>query len=449
MPELSLPWGKQELKVTLPEHWKLQQVARSSLPAAGEDWPQRMAAALGQPTGELSLAQLLAARRNGRIVLVVEDMTRHSPLPAILDVVMREVEHARVPSDQVEIVIAAGMHLPLTAEQAATKLGPYASSLRWRCNPWQDPSQYVHVGDVDAMPVLIDRGVAEADLRIIISSVSPHMQAGFGGGYKMFTPGCASIQTIRALHQLGLGDKAEQRVGTDSAHNAMRQAIDRAGVLVDAHKGKSFAIQYVLDEADLPSLMAAGDVQSAQQMLAKRCNVACGVVVETPADVVVVDAHPRDYDLWQSFKCIANTIWAARPNGVIICLTRCEAGAEGMKLPRWTLSGTWARRLVRLFGGTRLAALVNRLAPSLASDASFFIRIALQTIHRNTVLMVSPTLAAMEKPFPGLSVYATFEEAVQAATRILGRSPQRVIAFPSGGTTFPILAATPARSTQE
>jgi hypothetical protein len=34
------------MKITLPEHWKLQQVARSSLPPAGADWPDRLAVQL-------------------------------------------------------------------------------------------------------------------------------------------------------------------------------------------------------------------------------------------------------------------------------------------------------------------------------------------------------------------------------------------------------------------
>jgi nickel-dependent lactate racemase len=443
MPEVTAPWGDGEMKILLPEHWKLQQVARASLPPAGENWPDRLAEALSQPTGELSLTQLLAARRDGKIVLVVEDMTRHSPLEAILNLVFREIEHAQIAAENVEIVFATGMHQPMTAEQASSKLGRHAQAFRWRCNPWHDRREYVHLGNVGKTPVLVDRGVAEAGLRIIISSVSPHLQAGFGGGYKMILPGCAHIETIRELHRLGLDRRARQLVGTEADRNEMRTAIDRGGQLLDSSGGKSFAIQYVLDDADMPTFLAVGEVCAVQQMLAKRCSAACGVIIEQPADVLVVNAFPRDFDLWQSFKCIPNTRFAARRNGVIICLARCEAGMEGMKVPRWSISGGLARWVVRLFGGETLAALMMRLAPSLAGDAAFFIRLALQTIHRNTVLMVSPALAALGKPFPGLTVYADVQQAIAAAARILGPGSQRVIVFPAGGITFPVQAAQP------
>ena len=128
-----------------------------------------------------SLAQLVAARRNGRIAVVVEDMTRHSPLEQILDVVMREIHHARVSDENVEIVFATGMHPPVRPDEAEAKLGRFARSLSWRSNDCEHRSAHVRRGTVGNVPIWIDRGVAEADLRVIVSSVSPHLQAGFGG----------------------------------------------------------------------------------------------------------------------------------------------------------------------------------------------------------------------------------------------------------------------------
>ncbi len=440
MPDLAVPWGADELKISLPAHWQFQQVASASLRPAGADWLDRLAVAMNQPCAGEPLGKLLSARRAGRIVIIVEDATRHSPLEQILKTVMREIRHAGVADDQVEIFFAAGMHPPLTPDQAAEKLGPLSQQVRWRCNPWQRKDPYVCVGSVGKLAVEVDRGVATADLRIIVSSVSPHLQAGFGGGYKMLFPGCASLETIRGLHRLSLGRSARQLVGTDSQSNPMRATIDAAGQLVDAHAGRSFCVGYILDDDNLPSQIAAGEVAAAQQMLAKQCSAACGVVCGPPADVVITSAHPRDLDLWQCFKCIPNTLWAARPNGVIIALARSEAGLGGMNVPRWPLSAAWSRRLVRLLGPEALASLLMRLIPQLAGDAAFFVRLALQTLYRNTVFMVSPALHEVSLVFPGVEIFATVGEAVTAAEAVLGKGPQRVIVFPSGGITFPVLA---------
>jgi nickel-dependent lactate racemase len=440
MPEVSLPWGQDgPLKVLLPDHWALQQVAETSLPPAGDDWPDRLGQALAQPTGELPLGQLIAARRTGRIVVVVEDFSRHSPLADILGVVMAELARQRVGLERVEVVFATGMHPPMSPAQARVKLGTMAETVRWRSNRCKERSRYVRLGRVGAVDLWIDRSVVEADLRIVISSVTPHLQAGFGGGHKMFLPGCAALETIRQLHRLGVGRRPRPWVGTDAAHNPMRAVIDAAGALLAAH-GKSFAVQYVLDDADRPTFIATGDMAAAQQMLAKRCAVACGVVLERTADVLLVNAYPRDCDLWQSFKGIANTRWAARAGGVILCFARCTDGMQGMDVPHWPLMG-WrtARGLVRLLGSETLAGLLTRLAPNLAGDAAFFVRLALQAIHRNTIFMVSPALAASRRTFPGLRIFGDPAKAIAAAGRILGESPQRVVVFPTGGTSYPVL----------
>lgn len=444
MPELSVPWGRQELQIPLPDGWQVQQVASPSLQAAPEDWPDRLAATLGQPVAGEPLERLLMARRAGRIALIVEDITRHSPVAEILSVVMREIDHAEIPAERVEIVFATGMHPPMSVEQARQTLGPLADRIRWRSNPWDDRSAHVCLGAVGRAPVWVDRGVASADLRILISSVSPHLQAGFGGGYKMLLPGCAHLETIRGLHRLGLGRRMRQLIGLEAERNPMRAAIDEGGRLVDAAGGRSFAVQFILDAADHPAIWAAGDVMATQQMLAKQCSVACGVVMHAAADVLITNAHPRDFDLWQCLKSIPNTMWAVRPGGAIICLARCEAGLYGMRVPPWPLSPSWMRRLVRLLGPETISSTLTRLVPGLAGDAAFFVRLAARAAYRNHMIMVSPALHAAGVRFPGLHIVPGVAEAVAWAERILPRGgPRRAVVFPYGGITFPIPALEP------
>jgi nickel-dependent lactate racemase len=437
MAEITLPWGADNLMVDLPETWDVRQVAEPDLRPASDDWPVRLARALAQPDSGRPLSKLLQARRSGRVCILVEDVTRHSPLPEILKPVLREISHAGFTREQVEIFFCTGMHPAMTPEQASEKLGALADNWPWRSNPWEDPSRFVTVGTVGGGPVAIDRGVAAADLRIVVSSVSPHLQAGFGGGFKMFFPGCASLETIRTLHRQGLGRSARQLVGLGPARNRMRAFIDAAGGLVDQYHGRTFAVQYVLDTENQPTFFAAGNPAETQEMLTKQCAVSCGVVVSEPADVVIADASPRDYDLWQSFKSIAHAQWAARPGGVIICATRCEAGMEDMSPPSWPLSPAWTRRVVRWLGPESVSSLVTRLVPRLAGDAAFFVRMGLQAIHRNPVLFVSPPLAE-QGPFPAVEIHGEFAGAVRSTRRILGDGPQRVVVFPQGGVTYPI-----------
>ncbi len=442
MADISIPWGDEMLTASLPADWTVQQIATPAIPSADDDWPERLADALAQPEGTPSLGKLLAARPNGRIVVVVEDLTRHSPLPIILEAVFREFHHANIPDENIEIFFATGMHPPLTDEEAAGKIGPgLAGKINWRCNPWRDRDAYVNLGSVRAggatIDLLADRGVVSADLRIIVTSVSPHLQAGFGGGYKMFVPGCAHLETIRRLHLLSVPRRHSRQVGQPARLNRMRRLIDAAGQAVDAAGGKSFGVQYILDADDRLGAVAAGDVTACQRMLAKHCAAGCGVLLDAPADVVIVNAWPRDFDLWQAFKAIANTCWAARENGVIICLARCPGGVN-MPTPKFPISPGFVRRVVRLFGANALASLMTRLIPTLSGDAAFFVRLAMQILQRNTILMVSPAIADADQKMPGLPLYADPTDAFADADAMLPKGPKRVVVFPAGGVSYPI-----------
>jgi len=438
MPDISMPWGAGTLSLALPESWRIQQVAEPTTWPAGQDWKDRLGRALTDPATGPSLSRLLAARRGGKVVIILEDITRHSPLPEILRIVMREIKHAGIDQDQLELFFASGMHPPMTPRQVAEKISPEMTRLHWRCNPWHDPKAYESIGRIGRMDVRIDRNVLEADLRIIISSVSVHLQAGFGGGYKMIVPGCAALETIRQLHRLGLRDTQHQLVGSDADRNPMRRAIDAAGNLLEARGGANFAVHYLLDADNMPSFIAAGEVTATQRMLAKQCSVATGVMIDNPADVLIASAYPRDHDLWQSFKCIANTRWACRPDGVIICLTRCQAAMQGMRVPKWPINPTWMRRIMQSLGADAVSSLITRLVPGLAGDAAFFVRMAAQALQRNPLVMVSPILHASGGKFPGLEVVPSMEHAVAYCRRLLGDGPQRVTVFPAGGTTYPI-----------
>ncbi|MCP4374911.1 MAG: DUF2088 domain-containing protein [bacterium] len=444
MPAISLPWVDNDLSINLPDNWSVQQTASNQLIPGNKNWTDRLAAALNKPDTALPLEKLLSARADGRIVLIIEDITRHSPVPQILETLMREIRHSHIADEQVSVVFANGMHPPMTYDEAAEKLGPEVDNLKWRNNPWHDRSQYVSVGSAGKIDYLVDRQVAEADLRIVISAVCPHLQAGFGGGFKMIFPGCSHLETIRPLHRLGLGRRAKQMVGTDAEKNAMRMAIDTGGKLLDAYGGVTFAVHYLLDDNNHPVHIGAGDPISTQRMLAKQCSIACGILTPAPlSDVLITNAFPRDFDLWQSFKAVANTRWAARPGGVIICMSRCEAGLNGMEPPKWPLSAAWTRRIVRWLGPEALCSLMLRLIPRLAGDAGFFVRMGMQTIHRNPIFLVAPPLHETGANFPGLEVFATPEDAFEAANKILGEGPQKVTVFPAGGTTFPVPTAGP------
>jgi hypothetical protein len=92
-----------------------------------------------------------------------------------------------------------------------------------------------------------------------------------------------------------------------------------------------------------------------------------------------------------------------------------------------------------MMGADSLASLLTRLVPRLAGDAAFFVRLALRTLERNTVMMVCPTLARSGKGLVGLPMFESPEQAFAEAESQLGQGPKRVLFFPAGGVSYPIL----------
>ncbi|MCD4824299.1 MAG: lactate racemase domain-containing protein [Phycisphaerae bacterium] len=439
MADIQVPWGTGKLSVPIPSHWKLVQVAEPALRPAPEDWPERLAMALQKPVAGEPLSNMLAAAKDGKITLVVDPPVPQSPLGKIIEIVLREIRHAGIADEQLEIVFATGSHPPVSPDKVEACLGPAAEGIAWRTNPWSESHGYIHLGRIGKLDVQIDRGVVESDLRIVISSVSPHLRAGFSGGYKMFLPGCAHLSSIRVLRRQGVSRKWRQLVGADAGANPVRATTDAAGAMVDAYHGNSFSIQYLLDGENNPVSLAAGEPMPTYQMVSKQCAVACGIMPERPADVLIANAYPRDRDPWQCFKCISNTCRAARPDGVIICLAGCHAGLDEIKPMYWPLKPAWTRKLLRLLGPEATRSLTDRFIAPLAGDFQKFIRLTVGILQRNHLLMVSPTMAEKGMSFPGITMFYSVADALAAAEKILGRGPQRVAVYPAGGVSYPVM----------
>lgn len=445
MADCQVPWGDGQLSLSLPEHWTLVQEAQPAVKPAPADWADRLAVALNRPAGSPPLCEILAGLpAAARIVILLEDITRHSPLEEILPIILRELGHARIRDSQVELVFATGMHRVMNEQEARSKIGALADRFAWRSHDAADAEAHVSVGRVPfagrpgELDVQIDRGVMAADLRIVVASVSPHLQAGFGGGAKMFVPGCSAMDTIAQVHLQGLPRRSRPMVGTTPATNPMRRMIDAAAALIDRAGGATFAVQYLLDAQDKPSAVVAGDLAAGHTMLAKLCATATGVVVERPCDILIANAAPRDFDLWQSFKCIMNTRWAVRRNGIIIVLARCPGGRV-MPAPPWPLSPTWTRRVIRWLTPEAVTSLANRLAKNINPEAQFFIKMATETIARNPLLVYAPQLVQRGEGFPGLHLFGQLDGLFAAADKMLPAGSRRVIVFPFGGASYPIL----------
>jgi nickel-dependent lactate racemase len=104
--------------------------------------------------------------------------------------------------------------------------------------PWLN---LVHVGDTKlGTPLWVNKTYNDADVKIAIGGVVPHMLAGYGGGAKIVLPGVCGMQTLEANHASTVRTGAGAGVGIITE---MRKDIEDAASIV----GLDFSINVIFN----------------------------------------------------------------------------------------------------------------------------------------------------------------------------------------------------------
>ena len=357
------------------------------------------------------------------VAIVVDDPSRWTPVREALPIVLRRLHAAGFDREDVTISVGVGRHHAVDAEAMRRRLGDsIAAGYRCFSPPVDDLSAYVDLGPTPhGVPVRIFRPVAEADLRILIGSVLPHLQAGFGGGYKLILPGTSHRTTLGALHRQGLDGQSDpagllgERCGRqpDAASDPCRSRAART-VLVDqppcsAVMGQVFRI-------------VAGHPERVQDLLAaearRRLQAPTGTRRQTWSWRATT---PGRATRCKASKCCFTT---ARPAGPAVCWSACSGptplrsiarspsppcGASRRQAPGEDgRSGGCCRRLRRIVGAS-------------GSPAAFMLHWACELVVDRTVLVLRPTASRTDRAAPGSR--PAFRRSIRAlARRRRGRS---------------------------
>ncbi len=431
---ISLPWGKEQIDLALPESWQLDgQLEPASLPPVADPLLE-VRRSLAAPIGTRRLGELY--RPGMRLALVIDDISRPTPVGCILPEVLAELERAGLRREDVALIPALGLHRPMETAEVLQRAGLAAlGGLRVENPNCDDPAGLVFLGATSrGTPVWINKTVAEADLVVSIGCIEPHIIASFGGGYKNLVPGVAGRATVAHNHSLNCTPGTFNMVGQPIEGNPMRLDLEEAAAKVH---GQVFIVNAVLNNHLQVVRIVAGDPIAAHR---EGCRVSAqlyGVPVPHPADVIISSSHPMDSDLRQGVKALANNIRAARRGGVAITLVRAEEGVG--------VFGLANRKLPLSKGALKsLAPLLVKLVPRLklngmGEEDRFFLYFALQAMRMSTLIMVAPTIPETVKAnLPFVEFTDTAEQAVAMAARRLPPRA-RALAFPHGGITYPVL----------
>jgi hypothetical protein len=434
---ISIPWGAPggSLDLAWPAAWPEPDVVRPDLSGALADYPAALASALGAPLGMARVGDGLGA--GSTVAIVVDDPSRWTPVREALPAVLERLHAAGVRREDVSISVGVGRHIAVDAGSMRKRVGDaVADAYACHSPPVDDLSAYVDLGTTaEGVPVRVFRPVARADLRILIGSVLPHLQAGFGGGYKLIFPGTSHRSTLAAIHAKGLGgDDAGRLLGSDASENPMRRAIRAAAGML----GPCLSISHLIGSPGQVFRVRSGHPDAVQDDLAAEVRRRYRAPDGPAVDLVVAGNNPWPGDPMQSFKVLLQHRAAGRPGSVLVGFFWTDPAEVDRSFPMGPMRAIAASGAVGGWVIRNGLAMADRVASSLHARSEFMIRWARELVVDRTVLIYAPPL--YERIGGRLGPVRVFDdraalwraaaEALQGVDRPIARI------FPQGGLTY-------------
>ena len=275
-----------------------------------------------QPLDSPPLSNLAQGKINA--VIVVDDLTRPTPLELLLPLIFEQLEKGGIRRSSIQILVGGGAHPPLSTEEIKRKLGQQfdcgctllTHDARSGCSPMGR--------SMAGTPYQVNTHVLHADLRICVGSILPHNVSGFGGGAKLLVPGVAGIETILQFHQI---QKYIDNNTLKLKKNASRAFMEDAAKQVPL----DFIVNVVVNPDRSIAGLFCGDFVAAHRegsLLAKK-------VYATRAphgvDVAVLNAYPKDNSFYQCTNGI--NVLRSSPHRVLHkdgTTVFCSAASQGM-----------------------------------------------------------------------------------------------------------------------
>ena len=318
--KVKLAYGKTGLVIDVPED-RATVVQPQYLPGLPDQYGA-IRTAIRDPVGGASPLRKLA-EPSDIVAISVCDITRPMPTSTILPVVLEEL--ARVPDENIVILIATGTHRANSPDELRDMLGAQIVERFTVVNHDAfNPSGVAHMGKtLGGIPILLNRLWAEADVRVTLGFVEPHFFAGFSGGPKMVAPGLAAFETTMTLHNAEMIGNPNATWGVtvgNPIHDAIRQIAAQTGV--------DFSVEVTLNRDHQVTSVYAGDLETAHRAASRFAKSVAMQPVEEPFDVVVTtnSGYPLDMNLYQSVKGMSAAAQVVKRGGTIICAAECSDG---------------------------------------------------------------------------------------------------------------------------
>jgi nickel-dependent lactate racemase len=422
--KIPLAFGKSELIIELPDTNPVNVLTMTDVPplAAPEEYLRRQ---LEQPIASPPLADLCRGRSSACVVVC--DITRPVPNPVLLRPLLETLEASGIPSEQITLLIATGLHRPSTPEEREVIVGrDILSRFRVVDHHARARDEQHSLGRTQrGTPVFIDRTYCDAELKITTGFIEPHLMAGFSGGRKLIAPGCAGEETIKALHSPAFLEHPGCREGSVDANPLHHELLEIA-----KKAGHDFIVNVALDQQHRIIGLYAGNPLRAHAEGIDFVRKAVRATLKDPADIVITTSagYPLDLTYYQAIKGMTGALPAVRKGGVLVLAAEC---AEGLGSPEFTAMAT-------AFPSAK--AFTDRILSSPVVIDQWQLEECARAARHAKVILVSPRIAREHGGSLFVQAVPTMEEALRTAFAHVGANA-RIAVVPKGPYTLVELEA--------
>jgi len=316
---VQLPYGHDIINVVLPDRRNGYHILTGRSVPALETPEKAIRKALTKPIGCPGLKNLI--KKGDRVILITTDNTRHCPDHIIVPVILDELAEI-IPPQNITILVALGLHQPLSQAELVQKLGKSVVDNYEVVN--HDPGQTVNLGvTTRGAPVEVNSRVIAADFRISTGFIEPHFFAGFSGGRKSILPGVSSAAAIRHNHGYKMIADPRTRAGILAGNPVHEDMVEQARIAK-----LDFIVNVLLNSEKRITHVFAGDPFLAHQKGCAEEKRLVEAVLDRPTDITILSnsGAPLDLNFYQTCKAIDTASLITREGGIIIAVSACYNG---------------------------------------------------------------------------------------------------------------------------
>ncbi len=199
--------GKTDFSFRVPKESDIFKMGKVMLP---KDPRKIINKALSDPIGTPSVKDLfrekLKNNPEAQAVVVVSDNTRPVPYKGkqgILFPLIRQMTEAGLPASRILILVATGIHRPMSDRELREFLDPrvFESGIRIINHDSRNKDELMYVGETDfGGKIYLNRFYMQSDIKICTGLVESHFMAGVSGGRKAVCPGIIAEDSTYLLH---------------------------------------------------------------------------------------------------------------------------------------------------------------------------------------------------------------------------------------------------------